>query len=493
MKKYLVWFLAIGLFFVSCKKDDVVVDNPDVNPEPTAVNVDVQDFMWKAMNAWYFWQADVPDLADTRFTTDADYTAFLESETEPGDFFNSLKFSEDRFSVFSDDFKEFTQASAGISRNNGLKFGLVQFQGSNSLFGYVRYVLPDSDAATKPIARGDIFTGVNGSSLSTDNYRELLFGDANTYTLDMATLANNTITPNGIEVELTKQENFQEDPILIDKVIERDGIKIGYLLYNVFFNEFDEQLNAVFGNFKDAGVTELVLDLRYNPGGDVVSANSLASMIYDTDTSKLLSKQRYSPKSQSFFESQWGSGNNFRDATRSGTPINTLNLSKVYVLALRSSASASELIINNLDPYMNVVHIGETTRGKNEFSITMVDDLDNFFFYNPNREDQIKEGNTYAIRPLIGRTENSDGFSDYTGGLMPDIELEESLDNLGVLGNENEPLLAMALADISNSTGKFDFTAKMPFEVFEDSEMMAPFKNVSIIELPKNANLEDYK
>jgi len=92
----------------------------------------------------------------------------------------------------------------------------------------------------------------------------------------------------------------------------------------------------------------------------------------------------------------------------------------------------------------------------------MVDDVEGGFFYNPTRENEIKAGNPWAIQPLIGRTENADGFSDYTAGLTPDIMIEESLSDLGVLGDENERLLARALAEITGTTSKFDFTTKMP-------------------------------
>ncbi|MGB5497388.1 MAG: carboxyl-terminal protease, partial [Maribacter sp.] len=128
------------LLILSCGKDkDLSIPNT-INPDPNA-GVDVQDFMWKAMNFWYFWQADVSDLADDRFVDSVDYTEFLASETDPGIFFdNKLLFTEDRFSFYSEDYKELTQSFSGISRSNGLEFGLVRFQGSDELFGYVWYI-----------------------------------------------------------------------------------------------------------------------------------------------------------------------------------------------------------------------------------------------------------------------------------------------------------------------------------------------------------------
>jgi len=494
MKKYILCFLAMGLLLVNCKKDDGAVEpGPQPDPDPNAeVNIEVQDYMWKSLNLWYFWQGQVPNLSDGRFSTNEEYSTFLASEGDDPEKFltEKLLFSEDRFTAYSDDYKTFLQASQGISKSNGLEFGLVAFQDSDDIFGYVRYVNLNSDAATKDIARGDFFTSVNGTTLTRTNFRDLLFGEADTYVLNMADIAGGVITPNGKEVELTKQENFQKDPILKDTILDVQGTKVGYLMYTGFRDAFDEDLNAVFGDFVAGGVTELVLDLRYNGGGRVSSAAKLASMIYGTNTSNLFLRERWNDKIQAALGPE--RTENFFRSTTGETPINTLNLSKVYVLALNSSASASELVLNCLAPYMDVVHIGETTRGKNEFSIALVDDDENDgnYAYNPTREANINPNNSWVIQALVGRSENADGFSDYTAGLVPDIELAESLESLGVLGDVSEPLLARALAEITSTTGKFDFTPKMPFETFNDSEMLSPVKDRAIVDAPMGIKFE---
>jgi len=135
MKKWL--YAMAALMVAACSKNDDGIDLPDgPDPDPDA-DVVVQNFMWQAMNLWYYWQEDVPDLADDRFTTMEEYTVFLESESDPAAFFeNKLRFSEDRFSFYSDDYTELTQGLAGISRSNGMEFGLVQFSGSTNVFGY---------------------------------------------------------------------------------------------------------------------------------------------------------------------------------------------------------------------------------------------------------------------------------------------------------------------------------------------------------------------
>jgi C-terminal processing protease CtpA/Prc len=478
--------ITTGLLLGGCKNDDNGA-NPDIPiPDPGA-NVVTQDFMYRAMNSWYFWQASVPDLADDRFANTEDYTTFLASEPDPGKFFDDkLLFTEDRFSFYADDYKQLTQQLSGISKSHGLEFGLVRFSGSDDIFGYVWYIVPGSDASNQDISRGELFTGVNGQTLNLNNYRDLLFGDLETFTLNMADIANDEINANGKEVILSKQEGLMENPVFLDKIFEINGNKIGYLVYHGFTNEYDEDLNDAFGRFVAGGVTDLVLDLRYNPGGSVNSARLISSMIYGTHTNEVFLRQRWNAKWQaSFSEDQLV--DKFADQTTAGSAVNTLNLTKVYILATNSSASASELVINSLRPYVEVVHIGETTRGKNEFSLTMVDDPgspDFPYLFNPSRENSINPNNKWAIQPLCGRNENADGFSDYTSGLVPDIELQEDLANLGVFGDQNEPYLARAIQEINGASGKRDFTVRMPANMMTNTKMYKPMKDNMYIDKP---------
>lgn len=475
--------ILLWVFITSCSTDDSPTIPRTVDPDPNA-GVGVQDFMWKAMNYWYFWQAEVPNLADDKFPVNAAgseaYTEFLLSEDNPADFFtNQLRFGEDRFSTFNPDYRVLTQSLSGINKSNGLKFGLINPSGTTDIFGYVRYVIAESDASTKNIGRGDLFRGVNGQLLTESNYRDLLFGDnSDTYTLNMASFENDEVVLNGEDVILTKQEGLQEDPIFLDKIFEIQGKKIGYLVYQQFLDEFDEPLNEVFGRFKSAGVTDLVLDLRYNPGGSVNTTVLLGSMVHGTNTNDVFLKAKWNDKYLQVLADRGSDVRRFfKSKTPAGAAINSLGLNKVYVLATRASASASELLINGLDPYMDVVHVGDATRGKNEFSVTLVDDRDNDYLYTPSRVNKIPQNNEWALQPLTGRNENSAGFFDYTDGLNPDVPLPEDLANLGVLGDLSEPLLAKAIEQITGETGKRDFTVKMPIEVYIGSEMFTPLRD----------------
>ena len=480
MKKILVLLFITVIF--SCSKDEDLILTKTIDTDGSA-DVEVQDFMWKAMNFWYFWQANVDDLGDERFVNTkegrAEYTAFLDSEDNPAAFFeNKLQYIEDRFSFYNEDYRELTNSLAGISKSNGLEFGLVRFQDSEELFGVVRYIIPNSNAATANILRGDLFTGVDGQTLTLSNYEELLFTGSDTYTLNMADFVNGTIVPNEEEVTLTKAQALAENPVLISKSFEIGGENIGYIMYNQFTNEYDDDLYAAIEALKSAGITNLVMDLRYNPGGSVNTTRLLASMIYGTNTSDVFLRKRYNDKLQNQFnDSQLEVY--FADKVN-GKTINSLGFTKLYVLTSSSSASASELLINCLEPYIDVIQIGDVTRGKNEFSTTLVDDRDNSYLYTPSRVNKINPNNQWAIQPLIGRNENADGFFDFTSGLQPDIILKEDYGNLGILGEQNEPLLARAIEAITGQTGKRDFTVLNPMEVFISSKVRNPINDKMI-------------
>jgi C-terminal processing protease CtpA/Prc len=490
MKKLIYLFISASLLFVSCNKDDDGITNGET-PVATSDDFPVQNFMWKAMNLWYFWQAEVPNLADDRFSTDQEYTDFLAATPNPEDFYNSIQFNEDRFSFSNEDYTTLVNNLNGISKSNGLEFGLVRFGTGDDVFGYVRYIIPNSDAATKDIQRGDIFTRVDGTQITGANFGDLLFGDNDTYTLGLAVINGNTIEDTTEEVSLTKFEGLTENPVLISTTLDVGGTTVAYLMYNGFTRDFNDELNSAFGSFIAAGATELVLDMRYNPGGSVNSSRLLASMVYGTNTNDLYIRQRWNAKIQAQLSAE--QLEDYFANSVDGTPLNSLGLDKVYVLATNSSASASELVMNGLAPYVDVIHIGETTRGKNEFSITLVDDSDRPnapFVYTQSRESNINPDNSYALQPLVGRNENADGFFDYTSGLVPDIILEEDLANLGVLGDVNEPLLARALQEISGASSKIDFSVQMPAKVLTDSKMFTPTKDNMYLDKPINLELK---
>ena len=462
--------LFIATFaFQSCQ------DNDDIAPP---ASLEIQDFIWKGMNQYYLWQADVPNLADNRFADQTALNTFLRGYPVPEDLFAALRVSTsiDKFSWIVSDYLELEGTLQGTTKNNGIDFGLSFKPGSTTdIFGYVRYIIANSDASTKNIKRGDFFTAVNGTQLTVSNYKSLLFGANESYTLNLAEFNGTTIVGNEKSVSLTKTV-LSENPILINKVITSGAHKIGYLMYNGFYANYDKQLNDAFAALKLQGVTDLVLDLRYNGGGSVQSATRLASMITGQFTGKVFAKQQWNAKINAYFEAENPSAlfNYFTDKIES-TAINSLNLTKVYILTSASSASASELVINGLEPHINVIQIGDVTVGKNVGSVTLYDSPS---FGSENRN----PNHRYAMQPIVLKIVNSVGFGDYFKGLQPDLLVKETLSTLGVLGDTAEPLLSTAIGKITGTSRMARQSPGKEFDFFTDAKSIKGMQNQMYIE-----------
>lgn len=440
--------------------------------------VPVNDFIWKGLNLYYLWQPEVPELADDRFANQAQLNDYLEGFSSPESLFNNLLYQRgeiDRFSVIFSDYRVLENALQGVVKSNGVEFGLVYYPNSETqIFGYVRYILPESDAAGKDIQRGDIFYAVDGTALNVDNYQSLLSRD--TYTLNLATYNGGNITPTDESVTLTKTE-YAENPVYTTNVVTEDENVIGYLMYNGFFSNYDDELNAAIGQLKAQGINELVLDLRYNSGGSVRTATYLASMITGQFNGDLFAQEQWNPKLQAYFQDENPAAlqDRFTNQLSNGAAINNLNLTTVYILTTRSTASASELIINCLRPYIDVVVIGDVTTGKNVGSVTLYD--------SPNfSKNNVSGSHTYAMQPIVLRINNAESFGEYSSGLEPDLLLKEDFDNLGVLGSPDEPLFAAAI-NMINGNGRFGFFPQnQNTKLFKDSKNMRRFGTEMYIE-----------
>lgn len=435
-------------------------------------SLEVNNFVWKGMNLYYLWQNDVPNLADDKFSNQSQLNNFLAGYSNPINLFNSLRVPTtlDRFSVIFDNYNNLEGILSGNTLNNGVDFALKYKTGSTTeIFGWVRYIIPNSDASTKNIQRGDLFYAVNGIPLTVSNYQELL---ANTnYTLNLADYDNGNITSNGNSVELTKT-NLSENPVLISNVITEGNHKIGYLVYNGFFPGYESQLNNAFSQLKSQQITDFVLDLRYNSGGSIATATRLASMITGQFNGELFAKEQWNDKLQAYWNETNPAQlvNNFTNKIGNGTTISSLNSTKIYILTSKSTASASELVINGLKPYINVIQIGDVTTGKNVGSVTLYDSP-SFKKYNSS------SNHKYAMQPIVLKTVNKAGFGDYQQGLQPNFSQIEDLGNLGVLGNEDEPLLNTAISQIIANGKHTKKTTEFDFQDFKNSKDLTPLQN----------------
>ena len=452
-------FLLLSFIFIfnsSCFDDDL--------DDNIASSREVNDFIWKGMNLFYLYKDDVPDLADDRFSNNTEYGEFLDSFDSPQSLFGSLITTEittsnkpvDPFSVIVSDFIALEEFFSGVTTRSGIEvnFYTNPFDAASEI-AVVRLVLPNSEASATSIKRGDIITAIDGVTLTESNRSQLFSPQSYTATIasydDNGTpeLTDDSLVESGETITLNKQP-YTENPVFITDVLEVDGESIGYLMYNGFTREFDSQLNQAFGQL--AGVDHLVLDLRYNPGGSVNTSILLASLITGQNTDQVFVTEEWNSGFQQAFEENNPEAliNRFVD-NDDGTPLNSLNLDEVYILTTGDSASASELVISGLMPYITVKQVGTSTSGKFQASVTLYDS-DDFGRQGAN------PAHTYAMQPLIFRSVNANGLTDYFDGFPLNandpnfINLAEDFRDYGILGDENEPLLAAAIDDITGAS-----------------------------------------
>ncbi|GAB3011469.1 S41 family peptidase [Spirosoma pulveris] len=416
-----------------CKKttDDVT---PKTTTTTASENSTVDSWILSRMRDVYYWNDKIPANPDTTLAPDVFFDSILNK-------FNATSNPDgDRFSWIENDANTLTAELSGESVTTGMDFNLY-LRGSTGVIAQVLYVLPGSPAEKAGLKRGDIITKVGGQLLTTTNYSDLLF-TGTTFTYGLGTVSGTTIVDSDQTRSVTATV-FQENPVFLDSIYTVGTKKVGYLVYNQFVpgangskaNEYDAQVDAVFSNFKAQGVNELVLDLRYNPGGYTSSSANLASLIgKGVSSSKLYFREEWNKTITPYLQEEYGSNffvQNFLDKAQN---IGT-NLSRVFVLTTDHTASASELIINGLRPYMTVTTIGSTTYGKNVGSITISDETG-----------KIKWG----MQPIVFKSYNSLGQSDYATGFTPNVEVDETSPLLP-LGDTNEPMLNEALNQISGN------------------------------------------
>ncbi|MGB1309241.1 MAG: S41 family peptidase [Oceanihabitans sp.] len=457
--------LFITTFFTSCFED--LDDN-------AIASKDIKDFVWSGMNHFYYYKDNVPDLANDRFASNSEYSQYLNDFSSPEELFGNLLYDPenvDRFSWITNDYIALEQQFNGIIKSSGYEIDFYPVPGNDSaVFGIVRLVLPNSPAASLGLQRGQIIDAVNGITLNDTNKNTLF--RPNSYTIHLANYNNNgtpndttddTIDSTTDTVTLNK-ETITENPIYITDVFTVNNAKVGYLMYNGFNANYNNQLNAAFANFQAENIQHMVVDLRYNPGGSVNTAMLLGSMLTGQFNGEIFTKLEYNDNLQNN-----NSTYNF-SSSFDGNSINSLQLPKVYILTTGNSASASEMLINSLQAYaqLEIIHIGEQTVGKSQASITVYDSPD----YGRNGANP---NHTYALQPLVAKTFNKNDVSVPANGLTPLIPVVENPMNYGVLGNENEPLLATALQHILDN-GRFSNLPQHTYKRLAHKNNEKPFE-----------------
>jgi C-terminal processing protease CtpA/Prc len=446
-----VLILTIFIFFTACKKDVVFYDGNIKNSIYSAS--DVNTWIYETMNHYYYWSDSMPLKANTNLNL------------APMDYFYTLLYQYDvvdRFSWIDSSAVNLSNQLNGINTALGIK--VVPFTiptSSTDLVFVIGYVLKNSPAEKAGLKRGAIIMQVNGQAITYTNYGTILQGQ--TLTLGLGEIKNSTFSLIANSNLTITKAVIQTNPILVDTVLDYASKKVGYLAYTQFLSDYNNALRDAFGRYKAKQINELVIDLRYNGGGYVSASDVLSTLIVkdlSTHIGGVLNTKRYN----SIYGAELKkTGTESDSITRFVSEANNIGtqLNRVFILTSGNTASASELVINNLSPFISVVLIGENTYGKNVGSFTITDSKNRW---------------PYGLQPITFKVFNSKNESNYgtINGFTPNYYKEDNEVPYFQLGDQNETYLKMALNIISGAVAiKPNMIGGVPIKTFNKVQRLS--------------------
>lgn len=375
------------------------------------------------MRVWYYWKQDIPHTNDLNYFS------------PPFEFFASVLSEQDGkdgqpFSTIDSLDAPATRGVPSTDYGYGFQYTTNHMEDNDTaLYARLLYVSPDSPAGEAGLERGDWILEMDGEPITENNYSRLNGGEGITLTVGYYDAAQDTILAYAEPQTLAPARTFYDNPVHYRNVYDYGSKRVGYLVYNHFTGgltesstEYDDDLREAFSYFATEQVNEFVLDLRYNNGGQLSCASLLCAML--APSSALGQTLAYLEFNESIGEQEMV----FDESLIQGGA--NLNLSRLYVLTSTETASASEMLINCLKPYMEVVLVGGTTVGKNVASRAFVN------------EELMLE-----MRPIVCKLYNADRESEYAEGFTADVSVDENGDMARFLpfGNPDELMLYTAL------------------------------------------------
>lgn len=406
MMRHTCHIILLAFILCSCTSDEP--DSPDDVTAENNVYLELNQWIYSQMNRQYLWREDLPD------SIKCDYSL------APREFFGSLLSGKDRFSYFTTN-SNYTPPKS--TRGPGFAYQqLMDREGNTAL--EVLYV-NSPELRTKGLRRGDYVNFIDSSDDS--------------YSLIRLELKNGAFVESSSIIEGSRFDPFETSTVLLDSVYYDGDKRIGYLCYLKYGDKQD--IERPLKRFTSNQITDLILDLRYNPGGYVSTCRFLCNCIVPPDGyyrifqqcsyNDILSRKYLletgDSRTYSYFEKPeetLGEG--------LGITLTALNIKHLYVITSSHTASASEATIICLQPYMDLTVIGEQTVGKGVGSWTISD---------PRFR--------YAIQPITMRYYNAYGISTPDEGIEPDIYMPDGYSTGKLeIGDTNERLLSVAMAKI---------------------------------------------
>lgn len=438
MKMAIVGVLATAMFG-ACRKDNGgKADNTTTTSSPVVSDEDsLKYLMYRIMQVTYvdggrnknsdlptyYWYNQVPvlDPSSANYATaenllDAMKAYSKGSDGTALDRYSFLDRTGNLSSSLQDGLSEtFNKVSA--TGNYGMEVSYAS--DGSKYYLYIVYADKNSPAGKQGLTRGDEITAVNGdSNISYDGGANVQKVTNAIYNSTSVTLKVKKAVTGTVGTYSLQSGSFSINPVLFDTIYTVNNQKTGYFSFYTFTNTVNSQgaatltkntLDALFNKFKAAGITNLIVDLRYNGGGSVTTAEYLDSAIAPSSAAgKIMYYYKYNDKLTANLDGT-GLETNVNFPSRTGG----LALNNVFFITSTHTASASELTLNNLIPYMNVKLVGQTTYGKPVGFITF-----NISKYDANHAKQYL-ADLYAINFA---TENAAHTGGYYSGIAPDVE-----------------------------------------------------------------------
>ena len=327
-------------------------------------------------NDMYLWYESMP-------------TVDLASISTPGDYINKVRYTQDRWSFTMPYTDMMKLLQNGETTGWGFGFGYDNLKNIRIFFVY-----DNSAMGRAGVKRGWQMKSINGSpvsSMTSADFNTALANTTNTFVF---------IKNDGTETSIQMSKGvIGINSVQYSTVFSRGAKKIGYFVFSDFLGSSVKELNTTFDTFVSQGVTDMILDLRYNGGGTLDCADSLVALLAGKpNKDKIYNTLTYNNKHVRMGYSY-----------KIGLKYNSIQLDKLVIITTSGTASASELVISGLKPYLNIKLIGSKTHGKpvgmNIEGITSLN---------------------LAVAPISFRNTNSVGYTDYFDGIPVDFAVNDS-------------------------------------------------------------------
>jgi C-terminal processing protease CtpA/Prc len=373
MKKLLFFTILFFVFFSSCKKEEPpVINNPELTPAMA------RDSLYYLMKQWYYWYDQMPVVTK-------------ENYDDPYELMDAMRYQPlDRWS-FVADYNEFIAEMQGTFVGHGIRIGV-----DDSSKARIAMIYSKSPLYTQGVRRGWIIKKINNVDIAPI----LISGDAAAYNNvigpSKAGVTNVFIfqKPDGTEVTISSTKStFTVNSVLLYDTLNLSSGLAGHLVFESFIQPSSDELAIAFEFFKINNVKYLILDLRYNSGGYLYIAQTLAS--YIAGNSPATANTVFAKLQYNYLNNDQNTSYHYKFTSY------PLDLSRLVVITTRLTASASEAVMNGLVPLMNVTSIGDTTNGK------------------PVGMNGWEIGEKYFFWPVTFKMVNKNNEGEYFDGIVP--------------------------------------------------------------------------